>query len=597
MDCFRNGSCYFFILILLTQWASLTGLATTDCPDISTLDDYSQEHYIDSNDTSARYITYDILAESYEKKCFQMKIQKDNTKVKFSWKKNGGTDTDLNFFKTHDSKKERKVSCIGTGSAPCIGNDWTTKPYTCQADAGDVLEWEFWYRTNRLSEGGKASIAIFSGEENEVEPPQNHLPSKPELNCSSARINANDTLWLSATSYDTDNDTLCYSIDWSDGPLENISFVPSNTPISLNHSWRAQGSYEVRVGVMDKEGVIIWSDPCNVVIDLSSGILFKRVPQIAYANENCVLEIDPGTTNDGMQYCVDWGDGNITHERNSIISHIWSVPGMYEIKAGVMHADNGPVIWSDRTEIALYRKEIIHSQNCNLNEMINGSNDFVEFCLVDPEYCVSGEININNKKHFRITSKIKSILRGLNRINIMILIRDSTNITISNLTIVNLESGLKLINCNDTSIQQNEIDFDGSGYGIRICSGHKITIKHNVIKKVGPNSNSNYPPVGIKIESGKDIDINSNSIYEDNPPHPNPNPIVAYSVKNAPDSLMQNRRLSNINISISRSEPCIGVKYSNCDGRWDCEHDIVEYNGCTIPDQNLLDTCIWWINE
>ena len=595
MDSVRRGY-LLFLLIIIIPWPSFTAQATQNCPDISTQDIYSEVHYEDPHDPSARYITYDILAESYEKKCFQMKIQKDNTKIKFSWQKNGGIDTDLNFFKIHNSKEERKMSCMGSGSDPCIGAAWID-PYTCQADAGDVLTWEFWYRTNKLSGGGKASIAICSDEGTEPEPRPNHLPSKPELNHSSAKINVNDPLWLSATSEDPDNDTLCYSFNWSDGPIENTSFIPSNTPISRNHSWHAQGSYEVRVGAMDREGIINWSNPCNVIVDFGPNLVFKRVPQIAYANENCGFGIDPGTANERIGYCVDWGDGNITHGDNLVINHIWSVPGIYEIKAGVSHADNEPVNWSASAKIIVYKKEVVPSQDCNLRDKINNSNDFVEFYLIDPEYGVSDEIDIINKKHLRITSRSNSILRGLNKIDIMILIRDSTNITISNLTLVNLESGFKLINCYNVSIQQNEIDFDGSGYGIKICSGHKINIENNIIKKIGIDRDPNYPPVGIKLEYGENIDINRNSVYEDNPPHPNPNPMVVYSIKNATNNNPQNNKLLNINIFIQRSYSTVGVKYSNCDGRWDCQHDIVEYNGCTIPDDNLEDPCAWRINE
>ncbi|RQW79258.1 MAG: hypothetical protein EHM14_09295 [Methanothrix sp.] len=593
MNSVNRAYCLLVFSILIIQLISLTAMAQQQCSDLVMNGD-PDENYVNLKDASEKYETYGLSLDHLGQSCMQMKVQKDSF-LKITWKKNGGTDTDLSFKLIRCSGEESQVIASETceGFRSCSGADWREpKPYPVKA--GDVLQWTFGVRRSGLS--GKASIAIYSGDAT-VTHPSDQTPGKPLLDPQSASLDLNEQFSLSINS----NNNARYNIDWGDGKIDMVEADGSGRAVLRGHSWGAPGTYRVQVRAKDEGGKESASSECIVTVNSIPSLrpAFRKPPKIAYANETCTFEINSGNAIGDIEYCIDWGDGNVTRTKKSMNCHRWATPREYDINVGFSYGNNATITWMSPAKIQVYKKEIM-SESDDLQDAIDSADDFLELNLIDREYIISGGLQIADKNHLIISADSQSVIRGEGRIDIMIILNNSSEISLHNVVLSNIESGVKIINCNEISIVDTEVDFDGSGYGIRICSGNNIEIKNNIIKKIGTSRDREYPPVGIRVENGEYIDIGNNSVNEEHPPHPNPNPMVDYSIKSASyEGTKDNSiKLKNIKISIPRSERRNGIKYGNCDGTWDCEQDIIaSVDGCVIPDDNPNNPCSWSINE
>jgi len=66
---------------------------------------------------------------------------------------------------------------------------------------------------------------------------------------------------------DPDGGNVRYFIDWGDEITEWTSFTPSNTPVTVNHTWTEKGAYLIKVKAEDVCGAESdWSDPLTITI-------------------------------------------------------------------------------------------------------------------------------------------------------------------------------------------------------------------------------------------------------------------------------------------------------------------------------------------
>jgi|GEM_PF-3281367 len=86
--------------------------------------------------------------------------------------------------------------------------------------------------------------------------PDNHPPEKPTV--SGPRYGIKNTRFtFFVTSYDADNDTICYSITWGDENSDenNSIFLSSGTQFTFYHQWNTAGIYIITVAVSDNQTV------------------------------------------------------------------------------------------------------------------------------------------------------------------------------------------------------------------------------------------------------------------------------------------------------------------------------------------------------
>lgn len=142
--------------------------------------------------------------------------------------------------------------------------------------------------------------------------------------------------------YDPENDSINYRIDWGDGTVNNSQ--------SASHRYQNAGTYTVTGRACDGFGACSTSSrtvtvafsnrrpSANLTVNPKEGDL----QTIFHAN---VSGSDPD--GDAVSYQIDWGDGTVTHGAQA--DHTYSASGNYEIRAtvrdqhGLYSTDEGTV--------------------------------------------------------------------------------------------------------------------------------------------------------------------------------------------------------------------------------------------------------------
>jgi len=150
-----------------------------------------------------------------------------------------------------------------------------------------------------------------------------------------------------SSAVDVDRDQIRYRFDWGDGNMSNwTAFAPSNTSVSMSHSWTFISTFEVRVIAQDENGLnSSWSLPLNVTvsqfdIEGEPPVADFVVPGNISANQTIVFDASGSFDEDGVvvYYNWDFGDG----EKGSGVtpSHVYENPGQYIVTL-VVTDDNG----------------------------------------------------------------------------------------------------------------------------------------------------------------------------------------------------------------------------------------------------------------
>ena len=93
-------------------------------------------------------------------------------------------------------------------------------------------------------------------------PEHNNPPNPPTQPTGKIFIKRGVTYNYTSSAFDPDNDTIRLRFDWGDGTYSNwTEFVPTNTTVSLSHTWRNVSSYNISVIAQDENGAnSSWSD-------------------------------------------------------------------------------------------------------------------------------------------------------------------------------------------------------------------------------------------------------------------------------------------------------------------------------------------------
>ncbi|KYK25131.1 hypothetical protein AYK24_05350 [Thermoplasmatales archaeon SG8-52-4] len=169
----------------------------------------------------------------------------------------------------------------------------------------------------------------------------NQAPDKPIIS-GPKHGDSQQELTYTFVSEDYEGEDIKYFVDWDDGQTEETSYVQSNTPVELSHSWSSNGDYNITARAIDSNNKIgDWSGYKIRIGDLppSPPNIYGAVqgyPNIEY--DYGVVSIDP--ENDDLTYEIDWGDGDIETDIGPFpsgvifpISHTWEEMGTYSVKA------------------------------------------------------------------------------------------------------------------------------------------------------------------------------------------------------------------------------------------------------------------------
>jgi len=195
---------------------------------------------------------------------------------------------------------------------------------------------------------------------------------------------------------DPDGDDVRYRFDWSNGNVNNWSeFTPSNTSVSMSHSWISISNYEVRVIAQDKNGLnSSWSLPLNVTVSQAGlegepPVADIAVPSNMSANQTIVFDASGSFDEDGVivSYLWDFGDGKTGNGVTP--SHVYERPGVYTVTLVV--TDNNGNTYSKSilvivgSEVEVREKQSEEDQGAllfDLGTFLIGSAIVLLICLV-----------------------------------------------------------------------------------------------------------------------------------------------------------------------------------------------------------------------
>ena len=176
-----------------------------------------------------------------------------------------------------------------------------------------------------------------SGEEDTI-PEENNSPYKPVKPSGPTYVEMGVEYLFTTLAADPDGDDIRYRFDWGDGNMSNwAAFVPSNTSVSMSHSWTFISTFEVRVIAQDENGLnSSWSLPLNVTVsqfDLEGEppVADFVVPSNLSTNQTIVFDASGSFDEDGVivSYFWDFGDG--LNGTGINLSHVYETSGEYTV--------------------------------------------------------------------------------------------------------------------------------------------------------------------------------------------------------------------------------------------------------------------------
>ena len=164
---------------------------------------------------------------------------------------------------------------------------------------------------------------------------------------------------------DPENNAVCYRFDWGDGDTSAwTAWMPSGSSCSKTHTWSRAGTYQVRAQAKDvKEVFSPWSGSHQIVIINNS----PQVPFYPSGPDSGIVNVryyfsslasDPD--NDSISIRFSWGDGDTSGWSSLVasgetvkLSHSWSNPGAYYVKAQAKDEQGATSYWSAEFPIVI----------------------------------------------------------------------------------------------------------------------------------------------------------------------------------------------------------------------------------------------------
>ncbi len=149
------------------------------------------------------------------------------------------------------------------------------------------------------------------------------------------------------------NNPVEYRFDWGDGTRSEWSDIPQG-----NHSWSAQGPYNVRAqarSAVRRDVVSGWSGGWMVVVSPEPETVdapdAPMGPGTALAGRDVVVSSGGAGSSTGrsVEYRFDWGDGTYSDwSPDPRVKHSWSRPGTYVVRAAARSVanPNAVSVWS-----------------------------------------------------------------------------------------------------------------------------------------------------------------------------------------------------------------------------------------------------------
>lgn len=129
------------------------------------------------------------------------------------------------------------------------GHSWTTWP---------EMEGTQLYGTDWIEGGigwaGSFNVDEYTGGIYKYTPGENLAPGAPDID-GPVSGSAGTSYDYDFTAIDPNGDQVQYYIDWGDGETEWTSLAPSNTPVTVSHTWAAKDDYVITANAKDEYGL------------------------------------------------------------------------------------------------------------------------------------------------------------------------------------------------------------------------------------------------------------------------------------------------------------------------------------------------------
>jgi len=186
------------------------------------------------------------------------------------------------------------------------------------------------------SGGGMPPMPPIEPEEEENLPPERPLPPQGSLH-----LNQYEVSNFTVSSWDQNDDSIRFQINWDDGSISNWSrFVSSNETVTFTKSFSKSKDYKIRVRAQDEIGLnSSWSN--ELIVNVSC----KKNETEESENSEIVATVNSETgetqffikndTSDLQEKTIVWdfGDGTILEGPSS--QHHYTKPGTYTVKVTV----------------------------------------------------------------------------------------------------------------------------------------------------------------------------------------------------------------------------------------------------------------------
>jgi hypothetical protein len=193
----------------------------------------------------------------------------------------------------------------------------------------------------------------------------NFPPNTPSIPSGPSSGHPNVSFSFSSSASDPDGDSVVVRFSWGAGDTSNwSSFVPSGQTVTMSHSWRDTGTYYVKAQAKDKYGAVSsWSTGRQIDI----GTIPPNTPSTpsgpSSGNPNATYNFSSSATDpdgDSVALRFAWGDGDTSLWSSWVpsgslvsMSHSWSSPGSYDVKAQAKGVYGATSNWSSGHQIVI----------------------------------------------------------------------------------------------------------------------------------------------------------------------------------------------------------------------------------------------------
>ncbi|VVB62043.1 PKD domain protein [uncultured archaeon] len=253
----------------------------------------------------------------------------------------------------------RTITIDGTKSFSISGLTYDTT-YQWYISCKDITngQWKnqsYWFRTesnpansnpaNNNQPSGGGTAASDENQPSTVQE-QNNPPNPPTQPSGPTIIKRSVTYYYMSSAFDPDNDTIRLRFNWGDGTYSNwTEYLPTNTTVSLSHTWRNKSSYNISVIAQDENGTnSSWSDPLTVTILPAASNKEQSFVHIITSSKNIstneIIQFNASNSNvqDNSIVAYYWrlGDGEVKTGQTAV--HTYTTPGQYTVTLTIINA-------------------------------------------------------------------------------------------------------------------------------------------------------------------------------------------------------------------------------------------------------------------